>query len=149
MNGFGTTPGTPAWDGVIRTAADWWNSCEARWENILDIFSNVGADMGRSEEAHWWSDGYGTADVHHEKCLVQHITDLKTARNGRELALIFNRIFHGAPDKGYIHSWAGWGAFCDLCNENWVFDPEQAPRGVGQTHDDPVGSFSLPNDGKN
>lgn len=109
----------------IDTKEDWWASCEKHWRNILDIFDRIGADMGRSEEAHWWADRMGEPDTHHEKCLVDTLEDYKLAKQHEPLIRLFNRAFHGAPDNDYIHTWKGWGAFCDLCSEEWVFQPEE------------------------
>lgn len=113
MNGYGT------WDGVIRSKEDWWMSCNARWENILDIFSNIGAPMGRGEEDRWWSDGIGRPDTEHAKCLVQTLEDMRAARDPK-LHFFLNRAHGSAPDKEYIHSWEGWSAFCNLCSEGEV-----------------------------
>ena len=105
----------------IRNADDWWNLCEKRWTNILDIFAKVGAPMGRSEEDHWWSDKVGTPSTHHDECLAQTLEDLKTARNHDALLRLFHQAWTAAPDDVLIHSWNGWFDLCDLCSEEWVF----------------------------
>jgi hypothetical protein len=107
---------------TIRTADDWWDACLARWDDIVSIFENCGAPLG----SHEWSEGIGKDAEWHDKVFLAFLTDLRDHRDGPELARWFNLCWIAAPDKSYIHSWPGWGTFCDLCSETWVFEPEEA-----------------------
>ena len=108
----------------IQSAEDWWNVCNKNWENILDIFHQVGAPMGRDEEDRWFPDAFGKPTIEHPKCLVQTMEDFKQVKNGPPLVRLFNQAWFAAPDKPEIHSWPGWNDFCNLCSEEWVFNPE-------------------------
>jgi len=110
---------------IIRTPRDWWNAVNQNWEYILDIFENAGAPMGRSEDDHWWSDGIGQDITRHERPLVQVLENAKIDRDHETLHHYFNLAWLAAPDQPSIHQWVAWDVFCDLCSENWVFDPEQ------------------------
>jgi hypothetical protein len=109
----------------IRTPEDWWSEVDRHWSNILDIFERVGAPMGGDEDGHWWSDGIGQDATRHDKTMIRTLEDAKRDRDHETLGGFFQKAWMAAPDRPHIHSWPSWGALCDLCSENWVFEPEQ------------------------
>jgi len=105
---------------TINNANDWWGLVDANWPHIVDIFDRCGAPLGD----HWWSEGIGLEATYHEEVLLAFLTRLRDERDGEQLSRWFNLCWIAAPDTPSIHSWRFWSDFCDLCSENWVFEPE-------------------------
>lgn len=108
----------------IKTPNDWWTLVDSHWQNILDIFSNVGAPLERNEEGHWWADEVFEPATRHEKTLISTLEDAKEEADHKTLHDLLQKAWLAAPDERYIHSWPSWGILCDLCSEAWVFEPE-------------------------
>lgn len=106
---------------IIKTPEDWWNGVLNNWSDIVTIFENCGAPLGD----HWWSEGIGQEPTFHDQVFLAMLTDLRDKRDHQGLHRWLNLCWLAAPDKSYIHHWPSWGLFCDLCSENWVFEPEQ------------------------
>jgi hypothetical protein len=102
---------------TINNEQDWWDLCERIWPDILEIFSNCGAELRSCE----YPDGAYQEPYLHDISLGELLENLKREYNGKELSRWFNLAWLSAPDRPYIHSWPNWYNFCDLCSENWVF----------------------------
>ncbi len=105
---------------IINSENDWWNVLESHWPNIIEIFYNCGAPLDEK----MWSDGIGIPVSYHPRTFIGTLETLKMNHNGVELHHFLQLCWLAAPDKSYIHQWPSWGAFCDLCSEDWVFEPE-------------------------
>jgi hypothetical protein len=110
---------------IIKTPDDWWSEVETHWQHILDIFEFVGAPMGGEEVDHWWREDIGSDEVRHDMTLIRTLEDARSRKDHETLHGLFQKAWMAAPDRPDIHRWNSWGAFCDLCSENWVFYPEQ------------------------
>jgi hypothetical protein len=106
---------------LIKTADNWWLLVESHWQDIINIFANVGAPLEKNENGHWWSNEIGGEIIRHEKALIEVLEDAKENGDHQTLYVFFQKAWVAAPDSKYIHSWPSWYIFCDLCSEYWVF----------------------------
>src|SRR5271157_1219090 len=108
----------------IKTPDDWWILVDSHWQNILDIFYNIGAPLERNEAGYWWADEIFTEATRHEKTLIRTLEEAKRSEDHETLHDLFQKAWMAEPDEKYIHSWPSWNILCDLCSEYWVFQPE-------------------------
>ena len=106
----------------IKTPNNWWDVLDTHWQNILDIFQNVGAPLQRDPSGRMYSDGLGLEPTMHTKTLIHTLEDAKKDRDHETMHDFLQKAWSAAPDKPYIHKWPSWSALCDLCSEYWVFD---------------------------
>jgi len=97
----------------ISNREDYWVCVNANWTDILALFGKVGIDL-RSEQ--------GVGEML-EIPLYKHLEMLREKRSPN-IVHYFDWVWGVAPDRPYIHEWAGWFALCDLCSESWVFEEE-------------------------
>ena len=109
----------------IKTQDDWWILVNSHWQNILDIFANVGAPLGRDEKDHWWPDEPFQLSVRHEQPLIKILMEAKETENHKILYFYFQKVWEAAPDERFIHGWPSWAILCDLCSEYWVFEENE------------------------
>lgn len=81
----------------IKNIEDWWTLLNDSWDDIIEIISHClpGIDLER-------------------------LNELRLSRNP-ELHSYLNSAWIMASES-YAWSVPGWGYFCDLCSENWVFN---------------------------
>lgn len=108
----------------LDTPEDWWAMLDAHWPNIIDIFSRCGAPLDEI----CWRDEPGGEEIFHEDTLIVTLEKSKRDRDHEQMIHFLQLCWMAAPDKPYIHEWPSWGHLCDLCSEQWVFDPEEAAQ---------------------
>jgi hypothetical protein len=96
---------------LIEKPEDWWELWELRRGEIMMIAEKVGITVETVQNNDTTSLGFklneATVDRRHDP-IIQFL----------------NYVWETAPDSPEIHSWEGWADLCDLCSENWVFDPK-------------------------
>lgn len=82
----------------INNTCDWWSALDSEIKEITDIVYCYNRENGK-----------------------QFIDAVKD-RDSEVVWSILQTAWGNAPDSPHIHEIAGWGTFCDLCSEYWVFD---------------------------
>lgn len=100
----------------IKSKADWWQVLNDHWADILECAANAGANL-RAPEPQFQE----LADL---RPFVVFLEKSKADRNEEVLCRFVQRIWSAAPDRASIHSWPSWDVLCELCSEQWVFEPE-------------------------
>lgn len=109
----------------IETPADWWKVLEDHWNDIQQCFALCGAPMTLEEEGYWWADSFGGEVIRHDKSLIRTLEDARKYHDNEMMARLLNACWIAAPDSRKIHGWPSWHVLCDLCSEEWVFEPEE------------------------
>ena len=106
---------------TIDNAADWWETLANQWDNILGIIAHV---MDTDHIA------YQTPGDASSPPLTQTIMEdlvackkTQTPESGHRLCRYLNGAW-GLASDAYAWSVPGWGDFCDLCSEEWVFNED-------------------------
>ena len=102
----------PSYSGP-NTIEQWWALVDEWWAELLSITEKyVKLDKPVEKDGKMLGiNGY------------IHMAQLKQERDPK-LVGYFDTAWCNAPDVGWIHAQRGWGVLCDLCSEQWVFDPE-------------------------
>lgn len=96
----------------------WWVNVDEWWPELLAIVQKY-VKLDKPAEENGLLLGF---DGH------IHMAQLKQDRDPK-LAEYFDQAWCNAPDAGWIHSHPGWGVLCDLCSEQWVFNPIEGEVG--------------------
>lgn len=105
----------------IETPEDWWQILEAVWDDILIATQRLGFDLSVLATDDLTRDG---KMVDGKNCLE----DMIAAKNRRDWSRIrqyLGAFWSAAPDRTFIRDLPGWSQLCDLCSEDWVFNPEE------------------------
>jgi hypothetical protein len=102
---------------VIKDQADWWYCFERDLPKIKQTFEKCGADIYAIHTITW---GHI-----HEQSIAQMLDEALKNRNPEVACLLLQLCWSAAPDSPEIHHWPAWNTICDLCSENWVFDPDE------------------------
>jgi len=104
---------------IIKNVSDYWKTVDDNWGNLRDILFRF-----LPMEGHEIIVGVGEVSVS-EKTMAQHVEFLKEEHHGL-LRCYFDAAWEHAPDRPEIHIIKGWGILCDLCSEQWVFNPDES-----------------------
>ena len=102
---------------MIKNKEDWWQIVDDNWGYLKDIvFHHLDPNAPAYVIA-----GDRTSTLT-GNLLFKELEILKETRDPK-LHRYLNISWCMASDA-YAYSVAGWGQFCDLCSEGWVFDEE-------------------------
>jgi hypothetical protein len=106
----------------IKSVNDWWEVVESYWPQLcgiigdqMDISHVAFQEPGNSDSSLAYRDGRYVN-------IAQEIEYLRVERD-RRLCRYFVAAW-GLSSDAYAWSVPGWGALCDLCSEEWVFEEE-------------------------
>lgn len=102
----------------IKTINDWWENVDTYWSQLQSILWQFLPMAGMEIIT-------GCGEVKPSTIrMAQEVDRLKRERD-RLLGYYFEAAWESAPNKPEIHFIPGWGVLCDLCSEQWVFEPEE------------------------
>lgn len=105
----------------IDSVSDWWQVVDDNWDDLLEIIAHH-MDLGHPAYEIPGNDKSKMTG----RSILREVHHLKSTRDQR-LCRYFAAAWSLASDA-YAWSVPSWGALCDLCSEEWVFDPEQNPE---------------------
>jgi hypothetical protein len=125
----------------IETVNDWWGVVEEFWEQLVSMTkayhpgSPIGAQLQSGQPAdldlHITAPGAEDARRRIQKALEKEqegktdptarLFEAREKKDWRALRKIFGDVWFGIPESMGAHSIPGFGALCDLCSEDWVF----------------------------
>lgn len=105
----------------IETPEDWWNLLDEIWDDILVTTQKLGFDLGVLATEDLTRDGR----VLDGRTCLEDVIAAKNGRNWERVRLYLGAFWSAAPDSPWICDLPAWHQLCDLCSEDWVFNPEE------------------------
>ena len=100
---------------TIKNTNDWWRTVDENWDNLKDIvFHHLDPILPTYDEP-------GAAETPRTGRTIEGELEWLKAHRDVKLHRYLNTSWCMASDS-YAYSVPGWGDFCDLCSESWVFE---------------------------
>lgn len=107
----------------INTPDDWWKALEENMDYIKDILEKYLA--ASREKAEVFGNFIRKGWIQKGKTIIEEFDYCFENKIWARCWLILQKAWSAAPDSPRIHQNPGWGMFCDLCSETWVFQGEE------------------------
>lgn len=106
----------------IETQEDWWAVLEAAWDDILITTQQLGYDLNVIATDDLTRDG---RMVDGGRTCLEDLVAAKQSRDWQRVRQYLGAFWMAAPDNPFIRDYPAWSQLCDLCSEDWVFNPEE------------------------